>query len=172
MQVVVGRIGRAHGIRGDVAVEVRTDERERRFVAGATLLTDPSGAGPLVLQSARMHSGRLLAHFEQVDDRTSAEQLRGVILLVDADPDETPIDPDEFYDREVVGLQVVDERRGLIGEVAEVIHLPGQELLAVRSDLGATVLIPFVAAIVKAVDVTSGRVEVDLPDGLLELADE
>lgn len=172
MHVVVGRIGRAHGIRGDVAVEVRTDEPERRFVSGATLLTDPSGAGPLVLQSARMHSGRLLAHFEKVDDRTSAEKLCGVILLVNADPDETPQDPEEFYDREVIGLQVVDARRGLIGEVAEVIHLPAQELLAVRRVVGATVLIPFVAAIVKAVDVSNGRVEVDLPDGLLELADE
>ena len=172
MQVVVGRIGRAHGIRGDVAVEVRTDEPERRFLPGATLLTDPHDAGPLVLQRARMHSGRMLAHFEQVEDRSAAERLRGVLLFIDADPRESPPDPDEFYDREVVGLQVVDAERGLIGEVTEVVHLPGQDLLAVRGEAGATVLVPFVAAFVKVVDVANGRVEVDLPHGLLELGED
>jgi 16S rRNA processing protein RimM len=171
MQVVVGRIGRAHGVRGDVSVEVRTDEPDRRFVAGATLLTDPPLAGPLVLQSTRMHSGRMLAHFEQVEDRTAAERLRGVLLLADVDPLETPSNPEEYFDRQLVGLEVVDVRHGRIGVVGEIVHLPGQELLSVRRDDGREVLVPFVAALVPSVDVAGGRVEVDLPEGLLDLAE-
>src|SRR3954454_20469205 len=83
--LVVGRIGRAHGIRGDVTVEMRTDAPELRFAAGAVLRTDPESAGPLTVENSRMHSGRLLVKFEGVSDRTGAEALRGVLMVIDAD---------------------------------------------------------------------------------------
>lgn len=172
MQVVVGRIGRAHGTRGDVAVEVRTDEPEVRFAPGSILQTDPPRLDSLVVASTRDHSGRTLIHFEDIDSRTSAEELRGVLLLSEVDPDVRPDDPDEFYDRQLVGLSVLDKVRGPLGTVAEVVHLPGQELLAVDRPKGRQVLVPFVASIVTEVDLEAGQVSVQLPDGLLELADE
>jgi 16S rRNA processing protein RimM len=169
MQVVVGRVGRPHGTRGDVSVEVRTDEPDRRLAVGSELYTDPARPEPLVLQDVRAHSGRLLAHFEGIDTRTDVEQLRGALLLVDVDPEERPDDPEEFYDRQIVGLVVVDELLGEVGRVSEVIHLPGQDLLAVDRASGPQLLVPFVHEIVPEVDLDSGRLSVRLPQGLLDL---
>lgn len=168
MEVVVGRIGRAHGIRGDVGVEVRTDEPERRFVAGAVLRTEPEAAGPLTVTRARRHGGRLLVTFDEVSDRAAAEALRGVALLVDVDLGERPEDPEEYYDRHLVGLAVHDRKGRALGRVDEVVHLPAQDLLAVTVHDGRQVLVPFVAAIVPTVDVAAGRLVVDAPPGLLD----
>ena len=170
--VVVGRVGRAHGVRGDVAVEVRTDDPERRFAPGTRLLTSTSGAkAPTVVtvESARWHSGRLLLHLVGVDDRTAAESLRGVLLQVEVDPDETPTDPEEFYDHQLVGLAVVSVDGTELGTVARIDHAPASDLIVLAKTDGGTGLIPFVTAMVPTVDVTGGRVVVDLPEGLLDL---
>jgi 16S rRNA processing protein RimM len=168
VQVVVGRIGRAHGLGGDVAVEVRTDEPERRMAEGSVLLTDPVSRGPLTVTSGRVHSGRLLLRFAEVRDRTTAETLRGTLLLVDVDPEEGPDDEDEWYDFQLVGLQAVRTGGDPLGQVSEVLHLPGQDLLAVRTPDGREVLIPFVSAIVPEVDLAGGRIVVDPPPGLVD----
>ena len=172
MEVVVGRIGRAHGIRGEVGVEVRTDEPERRFTVGAVLLTDP-GARPLEIRSVRTHNDRLLLTFEGLADRTAVEPLSGALLVVDAADSEQPEDPDEFYDRQLVGLAVrpltdlLAQPGDSIGTVTEVLHLPVQDVLAVRRHDGAEVLVPFVAELVPVVDPVAGHVGVlDVP-GLL-----
>jgi 16S rRNA processing protein RimM len=168
MQVVVGRVGRAHGVRGDVAVEVRTDEPERRFAPGAVLTTEPESAGPLTVRRSRWHSGRLLLSFERVDDRTTAEALRGVELVVTVDPSERPADPEEHYDRHLRGLTVHRPDGLLLGRVSDVVHLPAQDLLEVTDPSGRPVLVPFVAALVPEVDVPGGRVVVDPPAGLFD----
>ena len=107
MQLVVGRIGKAHGIRGEVGVEVRTDDPDARFASGESLITEPADRGPLRVDATRWHSGRLLVNFAGVADRTAAEALRGTLLLVEVDESERPDDPDEFYDHQLVGLRVV-----------------------------------------------------------------
>jgi len=168
VQVVVGRIGRAHGLGGDVAVEVRTDEPERRLAEGAVLFTDPESRGPLTVANGRVHSGRLLLRFAEVPDRTAAEALRGTLLLVEIDPEEIPEDDDEWYDFQLVGLQAVRHDGQPLGEVTEVLHLPAQELLAVRTPEGREVLVPFVSAIVPEVDVEGGRIVIDPPPGLVD----
>jgi 16S rRNA processing protein RimM len=168
VEVVVGRIGRAHGIRGGVGVEVRTDEPDRRFAPGSVLRTEPESAGPLTVSLARWHGNRLLVTFDEVGDRSAAEALRGVSLLVDVDADERPDDPEEFYDRHLVGLVVHDLQGAVLGQVGEVVHLPAQDLLAVTLGDGRQVLVPFVAAIVPEVDVAGGRLVVDPPAGLLD----
>jgi 16S rRNA processing protein RimM len=162
--VVVGRIGRPHGVRGDVSVEVRTDEPERRFAPGSVMTTD---LGPLTVASSRAHSGRLLVHFEGVDDRTAAERLRGVLLHTSIDPHEHPTDAEEFYDHQLLGANVDTVSGNRVGSVVEVVHLGGQDLIIVRADDGAEVMIPFVAAIVPVVE--PGRLVIDPPDGLLQL---
>jgi len=168
MLLVVGRVGRAHGLRGEVSVEVRTDEPETRFAVGSVLNTDPAAAGPLTVAGARWHSGRLLLRFDAVADRGAAEGLRGVLLLADASDDERPDDPDEFYDHQLYGLTVVTTGGAPVGEVAEVVHLPSQDLLVVRRADGRDVLIPFVAQLVPAVDLDDRLVVVDPPDGLID----
>ena len=170
MRVVIGRIGKAHGIRGDVTVEVRTDEPDRRFAIGATLLTNH--ATPLVIADARDHSGRLLLHFVGVDDRNAAEALRGILLEADIDPTEVPEDPDEYFDRQLVGLQAVRVNGELLGSVSEIVHLPGHDLLAVTHPTRGEVLVPFVHEIVTDVDLLEGRVLIDPPGGLFEDLDD
>jgi 16S rRNA processing protein RimM len=181
VQLVVGRIGRAHGIRGEVAVEIRTDDPDARFRPGALLGTEPPAAGPLSVDSVRQHGGRLLVSFAGVADRTRAEQLQGTLLVVDVDERETADDPDEFFDHQLIGLAVVTVDGKRLGEVAEVLHLPGQDVLVVqravqreaRSALetpaSTEMLVPFVAAIVPQVDLQGRRLVVDPPDGLLDL---
>jgi 16S rRNA processing protein RimM len=168
MQVIVGRIGRPHGIRGEVGVEVRTDEPDRRFAVGATVLTDTTPARTLTVTSVRWHSGRLLVGLEGVSDRTAAEALRNVVVLSEVDEDEQPDDPEEFYDRDLVGLAVRDEAGAEVGSVAAVLHLPAQDLLEVSRPDGRTVLVPLVADLVPTVDLGAGFLVVADRPGLLD----
>ena len=171
LRLVVGRIGKAHGLRGEVTVEVRTDDPETRFAPGAVLETDPPARGPLTVASGRVQGGRLVLSFAGVADRTAAEALRHTMLIVEADPDELPDDPDEFYDHQLVGLSMVTVDGREVGTVAEMLHLPTQDLFAVRRPDGREALIPFVAEFVPEVDLDRSTVVVDPPPGLLELAD-
>jgi 16S rRNA processing protein RimM len=168
VQLVVGRIGRAHGIKGDVTVEVRTDEPELRLAPGAVLATDPPAAGPLLVADGRVHSGRLLLRFEGVRDRNAAEALRGTLLIAEVDPEERPDDPEEYYDHQLVDLDVVTVGGEPVGRVTEVLHLPYQDLLTVRRADGTDVLVPFVAAIVPEIDLDAQRAVIDPPPGLLD----
>ncbi len=136
MELVVGRIGRPHGIRGEVTVEVRTDSPELRFAPGSTVRTDPAGVGPLTVESLHWHSGRLLLAFKGVGDRTGAEALRDVRLVIEVAEDERPEDDEEFYDHQLVGLHVHTVGGALVGTVAEVLHLPSQDVLAIRTPAG------------------------------------
>ena len=137
MQVTVGRIGRAHGVRGYVMVGVRTDEPELRFAVGSRLDTDPVAVGPLTIAAARWHSGELLVRFEGITDRTVAEGLRGTWLQVGSDTLAPPSDPDEFRDSDLIGLSVRTVSGMTVGEVTDVLHY-GQDLLVVRQDAGAS----------------------------------
>lgn len=167
MRVVVGRIGRPHGIRGAVTVEPRTDEPDERFAPDAVLLPQ-SGASPLVVRHSQWHSGRLLVEFEGVDDRNAAEALRGTILEVDRSDDARPDDPEEFYDSALVGCAVVTVSGESLGEVTEVAHLPAQDLLVVARE-GSELLVPFVSEIVPDVDLEARLITVDPPEGLLDI---
>ena len=131
MQLVVGRITRPHGVRGEVSVEVRTDEPDRRFAAGHVLATDPVTAGPLTIESVRWHSGRLLVQFAGITDRNQAEDLRGVWLTLDSAEAGPSDDPDEFHDAELIGLAVVTTSGEPVGRVKDVRHF-GQDLLVIE----------------------------------------
>jgi 16S rRNA processing protein RimM len=166
--VVVGRIGRPHGVRGEVTVEVRTDDPDLRFVPGAVLRTDPAERGPITIAGVHWHSGTLLLRLEGVDSREAAEAVRNTELLVDvADLPEIE-DPDSFYDHQLVGLSARLPDDSVLGEVIAVRH-EAQDLLVVRRPEGGDVLIPFVSAIVPTVDLDGGFIVVDPPEGLLEL---
>ncbi|MGY1769851.1 ribosome maturation factor RimM [Blastococcus sp. SYSU D00813] len=171
--VVVGRIGRPHGVRGEVTVEVRTDDPDLRFAPGAVLRTEPADRGPLTVAGRRWHREVLLLRLAgpdgvELDSREAAEELRDTELHVPvADLPELD-DPDAFYDHQLVGLAARLPDGSPLGEVTAVRH-EGTELLVVRRAGGGTVLVPFVSAIVPTVDLAGGFVVVDPPEGLLDL---
>lgn len=182
MDVVVGRVAKAHGIGGELAVDVRTDSPEERFATGTTLaarLRDGSTRSFTVV-STRPHGGRLLVRFDEVLTRDVAETLRGTLLVADTADLPPTSDPDEFYDHELEGLVAVLTDGTAVGTVREVIHGPGGDLLAVehtvpdRTDAegrgtSGESLVPFVREIVPEIDLAAGRVVLDPPEGLLGL---
>ncbi|MBP0936571.1 MULTISPECIES: ribosome maturation factor RimM [Streptomyces] len=168
MQLVVARIGRAHGIKGEVTVEVRTDEPELRLGPGAVLETEPASAGPLTIETGRVHSGRLLLRFEGVKDRTGAEALRNILLIAEVDPTELPEEEDEYYDHQLMDLDVVLEDGTEIGRITEISHLPSQDLFIVERPDGTEVMIPFVEEIVAEIDLEEQRCVITPPPGLID----
>ncbi len=167
VRLLVARVGRAHGIRGEVTIQVHTDAPDARFVPGTVLHTP---AGQLTVRSVRDHNGTLLIGFEQILDRNAAEALRGTLLEADIDPaQEHEREDDAWYDHELVGLRVIDPAGADLGSVTAVEHLPAQDLLEIARPDGVRRLVPFVAAIVPTVDLEAGHVVVDAPPGLLDL---
>jgi 16S rRNA processing protein RimM len=171
IEVVVGRIGKPHGLRGEVTVEVRTDEPERRFAIGTTVRAElPAGSAALwpelTVTATRWHQSTLLVRFEEVPDRTAAEAARGLLLHATVDAAESPNDPEEFYDHQLVGLAAEDVEGRPLGDVTAVLH-GAQDLLQIRTPDGRDALVPFVAALVPEVDVPGGRVVVADRPGLV-----
>lgn len=171
IELVVGRIGKPHGIKGEVTVDVRTDEPDRRYVAGARLAAAPpkGSAFPhreLTVARTRWHQGVLLVTFEELGDRDAAEAARGVLLRAAVPLDETPEDPEEFYDHQLIGLAAHDTEGERLGEVAGLVH-GAQDLLRITTTDGREALVPFVAALVPEVDLEGGRVVIADRPGLV-----
>lgn len=170
MELVVGRLGRPHGLAGGVTVEIRTDDPESRFAAGSVFRTDPAATGPLTLTSARRIGGNTVLTFTDFVDRNAAETLRGTLLIVDTEALPVLDDEEEFYDHQLIGLGVklVDAPDSELGKIVDMMHLPSNDVLVVQTDTGVELLVPFVKAIVPIVDLASGFVVVDPPEGLLD----
>ncbi len=172
MELVAGRIAKAHGITGELVVDVRTDDPDARFAVGNRLRLKDTRAGTVreaVISSARPHGGRLLVRLEGITDRDSAEALRGQLFVLDSTELPPIDDPDEFYDHQLEGLAVRTVQGVDVGSVIEVLHTPGGELLSVRAESGGEVLVPFVSEIVTEVSLADGIVRIDPPEGLLDL---
>lgn len=166
--VIVARIGRPQGVRGEVTVEVRTDAPQERFAAGSTLLTDPPERGPVRIEAARQHGSAWVLSIAGIEDRPAAETLRNTLLLVPA-AERPPLDQvDEFYDDQLIGLRAQDTHGVELGEVVRVAHLAA-DLIVIRRPSGTELLVPFVSAIVTDVDLDGGRLTIDPPPGLLDL---
>jgi 16S rRNA processing protein RimM len=156
-EVVVARIGKPHGLRGEVTVQLHTDDPETRFAVGATLATQATAGSSvprsLTIRSTRVHQGTWLLGFEEIPDRTGAESLRGTRLV----------------EEELRGLAVLTSDGTRLGEVTRLELGDAQDLLVVALDTGGDAYLPFVEAIVPEVDVEGGRIVVEPPEGLLEL---
>ncbi|WP_109529640.1 MULTISPECIES: ribosome maturation factor RimM [Nocardia] len=171
MELVVGRVAKSHGVRGELVVEVRTDEPEARFAPGVTLRgrLRSKEVRDFTVESAREHSGRLLVFVAGIADRTAADAIRGVLFFVDSDDLPPSGDSDEYYDHELEGLAVQLTDGTAIGTVTEVLHSAAGELLSVRAaEDGREILIPFVNAIVPTVSLADRLVVIDPPEGLLD----
>jgi 16S rRNA processing protein RimM len=169
-ELLAGVAVRAHGLRGELAVDVHTDSPDERFAAGATLVGRRAGAPdrPLTVESSRRHGERLLVRFVEVPDRDAAEAVRGTRLLIDGAGLPDPDDPDEFHIHQLEGLRAELADGSVVGTVREVVHGPGGELLVLRRPDLADALVPFVRAIVPTVDLAGGRVVITPPEGLLD----
>ena len=166
-EIIVGVIVRAHGVRGEVVVALRTDEPERRFAPGQVLHSEQEGSTFTVV-GTREHQGRWLVSFAEIGDRNAAEAARGVRLVAQVPVDERPDDDEEYYDRQLVGLAVhTEESPDPIGRVNAVLHLPAQDVLEISTADG-TRLVPFVSELVPTVDLGAGRVVLAPVAGLLE----
>ncbi|WP_296666020.1 ribosome maturation factor RimM [Demequina sp.] len=164
MRLTVARIGRAHGLKGEVSMVLHTDVPEQRLVPGAVLETEPAAAGPLTIERVRTQSGRWYVQFAQISGREAAEAARGVELTIEgAESDED----DAWFVHELVGLAAVRPGGEVVGEVVDLLSMPAQDLLVVRQPGGARAMIPFVEEFVPEVDVEGGRVVVTPPFGLL-----
>jgi len=164
VRLVVGRIGKPHGVRGEVTIEPRTDDPDIRFVPGARLFTGESGDDTLEVSTVRWHNRRLLVGFAGAAGREGAEGLRGLLLY--RDEHDRVLEDEAWYDHDLVGCEVM-VAGSAVGSVTDVVHTPGQDLLAVELSAGGTRLVPLVAELVPSVDIHARRVVVaDLP-GLL-----
>ncbi|MBT2475468.1 ribosome maturation factor RimM [Microbacterium sp. ISL-103] len=168
-QLRVGRLVKAHGLKGALKLELYTDNPERRFTTGAEFTLQVPEASPwhgktVVVREYRVMNGNPVVFLQDVDDRDAAETLVRAILWIDQDADE--VEDDAWFDHQLVGLDVVRDDV-VVGKVARVEHFPAQDLLIVRSG-DDEILVPFVKAIVPTVDVSAGRVIVTPPAGLFE----
>jgi 16S rRNA processing protein RimM len=172
-RTVIARIGRPHGLRGEVTVQVHTDEPERRLAVGTVVESEaPSGSGApstLTVRTTRVHRGIWLIAFDDVVDRTGAERLRDTLLVVTGPPDTTTDDPQVWAESQLVGLRAVDPAGAGLGDVVGIEVGAAQDRLVIRLDDGSRAEVPFVAALVPEVDLEGGRVVVDAPAGLFDL---
>jgi 16S rRNA processing protein RimM len=159
MRLLVGRIGKAHGILGEATIEVRTDDAATRFALGAIVETDKGKS--LIVDSVRVHNGILLLGFEGVTDRNGAEVLRDTLLYAEVDIDAPGEDEEDYHVLQLIGCVAKLEDGSKFGEVTDVLNLPGQDVLAIKTDQGE-VLIPFVHQWVPTVDV-KGKIVVVIP---------
>ncbi len=160
MRLLVGRIGKAHGILGEATIEVRTDDAATRFALGAVVESD-SGKS-LTVDSVRVHNGILLLGFEGITDRNGIEALRNTLLYADVDIDAPGEDEDDYHVLQLIGCTANLEDGSKFGEVADVLNLPGQDVLAIKTATGE-VLVPFVRQLVPVVDIKAKIVVVIPP---------
>jgi len=165
MLLVVGRIGRAHGVRGEATIEVRTDDPDARFPVGASLLTDPAEKGPLTIVSGRVHNGILLLGFAGITDRTAVEKLRNTLLLTEVDIDAESSD-DLYHIAQIKGCSVFLENGTEVGVVTDVLELPAQDTLVIETTSGEK-LVPFVTSMVPTIDIKNKKLVISPPEGLL-----
>ena len=165
MLLVVGRIGRAHGVRGEATIEVRTDDPDARFPVGASLQTDPAEKGPLTIVSGRVHNGILLLGFAGITDRTAVEKLRNTLLLAEVDIDAESSD-DLYHIAQIKGCSVFLENGTEVGVVTDVLELPAQDTLVIETSSGER-LVPFVTSMVPTIDIEKKKLVISPPEGLL-----
>jgi len=163
-RLTVARLGKPHGLRGEIALELRTDIPDERLADGTVLETVPASAGPLTVEYTRTAGDRWYAAFVEIPDRTAAEAARGVELVVEASGSD---EEDAWYPHELAGLRAELADGAVVGTVEGLEHLPAHDVLVVRETGGERTLVPFVRAIVPTVDVAGGRVVLTPPGGLL-----
>ena len=166
MLLNVARIGRPHGVRGEVTIEVRTDSPEKRFAPGSKLTTESGKFGPLTIESVRNNNGTLLIKFVEISDRNQAEELKNQILVAEIDLSKESGE-NEFHLQQILGCGAFLENGEKVGTIIDVVHIPGQDLLVIDHN-GREVLIPFVSEIVPDIDIENRKITISEKEGLFD----
>ena len=164
MQLVVGRIGRAHGVIGEATIEVRTDDADLRFAVGNEVRLE--NGKKLIIKSSRWHNQVLLLSFDGITDRNQIEELRD--QLISAEVDTSAMAPGEYHYQQLIGSQVFLQSGDQVGVVGEIVKLPGQDLLSIDKG-GSQVLVPMVKQIIISIDVAAKKIVINPPEGLLDV---
>ena len=164
MQLVVGRIGRAHGVIGEATIEVRTDDADLRFAVGNEVRLE--NGKKLIIKSSRWHNQVLLLSFDGITDRNQIEELRD--QLISAEVDTSAMAPGEYHYQQLIGSQVFLQSGDQVGVVGEIVKLPGQDLLSIDKG-GSQVLVPMVKQIIISIDVAAKKIVINPPGGLLDV---
>ena len=164
MQLVVGRIGRAHGVLGEATIEVRTDDPDLRFAVGEKLTLENGNS--ITVSGNRWHNQTLLLSFIGINDRNKIEELRDQLLYAEVDTKNNQ--PGEYHFQQLIGCEVILPDQSKLGIVREIVQLPGQDLLSVNSVKGE-VLIPMVKQIILSIDVDKKVIQINPPEGLLDV---
>ena len=164
MQLVVGRIGRAHGVIGEATIEVRTDDADLRFAVGNEVILE--NGKKLIIKSSRWHNQVLLLSFDGISDRNQIEELRD--QLISAEVDTSAMAPGEYHYQQLIGSQVFLQSGDQVGVVGEIVKLPGQDLLSIDKG-GSQVLVPMVKQIIISIDVAAKKIVINPPEGLLDV---
>ncbi|MFC5280628.1 ribosome maturation factor RimM [Arcanobacterium canis] len=164
MQLNVAIVGPAHGLKGEVKLNVRTDNPQHRLAPGAQLMTDPADAGPLTIERTREYKGVTYAKFAEVNTREEAETIRDVKLVIESETDES--EENAWFPHQLKGLEALDPDGYELGIVIDVESHPAQDLLIVREPDGVITRVPFVWQIVTEVDLDDHCVVIDAPPGL------
>jgi 16S rRNA processing protein RimM len=167
MDVVVGRLGRPHGVHGEISVEVRTDDPENRFAIGAKITVKENNQ-ELTVAATRWHLSRLLIKFEEIQDRTAVDKVRGKLLVVEFNPEEALASDNEFYEFQLIDLEVFNTNNEKLGVVKEVLPGSAQALIVVKTIDNKEVMVPFVNQLVPEVDIKNKRVVMNPPVGLFD----
>jgi 16S rRNA processing protein RimM len=162
--VAVGQVVKPHGVRGEVAVEVLTDF-PGRFALLETVYIGEADPRPVPVESFRLHKGRALLKFGGYDDRTAVESLRGEMVMVPVD-EAMPLEPDEYYQQDLIGLEVWTTDDELLGEVVDILETGANDVFIVEGDRGE-VLLPAIEQVVKWIDLEENRMLVELMEGLI-----
>ena len=166
---MVGRLGRTHGVRGEIFADVLTDFPER-FAAGESLLVGRERGRPpssMEILSVRPHAGRLLLHFEGIQNREEAQNLTGLKLMVRSE-DALPLDEDTYYPHQLIGLQVHNMDGEDLGKVSELMETGAADVLILRDEEGRTRLVPMIAEVIREVDLNAGTISIDPLPGLFD----
>lgn len=166
MKLVTAILGAAHGLRGEVRADIRTDNPKQRFVKGVVIETDNSAYPTLTVRGIRKNNDKTLISFEEVTDRNEAEKLKFTKLFVDSDELQDEDDQDAFYPHQLQGLKAIDTDQNLLGEVVDLVYGKAHDLLIVETENKEKVMVPFVYEIVPEINIEQGYVLLDPPNGL------
>lgn len=167
MDVVVGRLGRPHGVHGEISVEIRTDDPENRFAIGAKITVKETNQ-LLTVTATRWHLSRLLIKFEEIQDRTQVDKVRGKLLVLNINPQESLTNENEFYEFQLIDLDVFDQNNEKLGVVKEVLPGSAQAIIVVKTPDNREVMVPFVNQLVPVVDIKNKKIMMNPPQGLFD----
>ena len=169
MRLKVGKIVNTHSLKGEVKVISSTDFEEERFKKGSKLLITRGNQliREVVVQSYRNHKNFLLVKFEGIDSVEEAEKLKNLQIKIDSD-EVGELEENEFYFHEIIGCQVFDENDKNLGEIIDILTPGANDVWVIKGENGKEILIPYIEDVVKQIDITNKKVNIEVMEGLID----